>query len=90
MSDTEKRCVGFPGDADLCGRSERIEIANGNRYSFSASRDESRDPAVALVPGSRKSALPAAAGSVSADHEKCQSFMPPCGTRNDENGVGLW
>ncbi len=19
-----------------------------------------------------------------------QSFMPPCGTRNDENGVGLW
>src|SRR5271157_2965004 len=20
----------------------------------------------------------------------CQSFMPPCGTRNDENGVGLW
>src|SRR5271165_603708 len=21
---------------------------------------------------------------------RCQSFMPPCGTRNDENGVGLW
>jgi hypothetical protein len=20
----------------------------------------------------------------------CQSFMPPCGTRNDENGAGLW
>jgi len=51
MSDTEKRCVGFPGDADLCGRSERIEIANGNRNSFSASRDDSRDPAVAHVLG---------------------------------------
>ena len=21
---------------------------------------------------------------------RCQSFMPPCGTRNDENGAGLW
>ena len=21
---------------------------------------------------------------------RCQSLMPPCGTLNDENGVGLW
>ena len=73
MSDTKKRCVGFPGDADLCGRSERIGTANGNRNSFSASRDDSRDPALAFVPGSGKSALPAAAGSVSANHEECQN-----------------
>ncbi len=50
-----------------------IEIANGNRNSFSTGRDDSRDSAIAFVPGSGKSALPAAAGSVSANHEKCQN-----------------
>jgi len=34
MSDTEKRRVGFSRNADLCGPSERIEIANGNRNFF--------------------------------------------------------
>jgi len=69
MSDTEKRCVGFPGDADFCGRSERIEIANGNRNSFSTARndsrstgrDDSRDPAAAT--GSGKATGRAAAGT---------------------------
>jgi len=73
MSDTEKRRVGFSGNADLCGPSERIEIANGNRNSSSTDRDDSRDSALGFVPGSGKSALPAAAGSVSANHEECQN-----------------
>ena len=63
MSDTEKRCVGFPGDADLCERSERIEIANGNRNFFFASRNDSRDPAIAAATGSGKATGRAAAGT---------------------------
>jgi len=29
-------------------------------------------------------------GAPGVDGMSCQSFMPPCGTRNDENGAGLW
>ena len=32
---------------------------------------------------------PAAPGMMQGEI-RCQSFMPPCGTRNDENEVGLW
>ncbi len=63
ISDTEKRRVGFSGNADLCGRSERIGTANGNRNSFFASRDDLRDPAIAAATGSGKATGRAVAGT---------------------------
>ena len=50
----------------------------------------SRPDHAAIFPGNP----PGHARPVPGDHGQsgnwCQSLMPPCGTRNDENGVGLW
>jgi hypothetical protein len=70
ISDTEDSCGGFPGNADLCGRSERMGTANENDHSFPTSRDEWRNPATAHVPGPGKATRRRAARGNLANHEK--------------------
>jgi len=70
MSDTKKRHFEFPGNADRCGPWERIGTANGNRNFFLASRDDSRDFAIAAATSFGKATGRAAAGTDWAKKEK--------------------